>query len=255
MDTTDDIMRETAACRTCGRDFDAAVCMSPFSPGSVLARQLHCDRCVAAERERQAQGRAAAAREKAERDLEEAWARICPTAYRSRLEGGQTDVARIEALPWWPEISAHPIGPMGLILRGPTGAGKTRCMFRLLRAYHVQTPRPRIVAMTAGEFDRGARDAGGDFTLSKWFDRLAGADALFLDDVGKGKWTASTAGQFWELVDARTKDGKPLFITTNLSGRTLVDHLGLGPDIGEPLLRRLRESCKVVVMGEKKERQ
>lgn len=172
-------------------------------------------------------------------------------AYRNRLEGGPTDQARVEALPSWPEISAHQLGPIGLILRGPTGAGKTRSMFRLLRRYHVSIPRPRIIAMTAGEFDRGARDAAGDFTLSKWFDRLARADVLFLDDVGKGKWTAATAGQFWELVDARTKDGRPIFMTTNLSGRTLVDHLGLGPDIGEPLLRRLRESCKVIVMGEK----
>lgn len=252
MDTMDDITRETAQCRTCGQQFDAAVCMSPFDATKVLARQLHCDACVAAEQERQAQGRAAAAREKAERELEDAWARICPMAYRSRLEGGQTDVARIEDNPAWPEIAAHQLGPTGLILRGPTGAMKTRCMFRLLRRYHVTVPRPRIVAMTAGEFDRGARDAAGDFTLSRWFDRLAGADALFLDDVGKGKWTAATAGQFWEIVDARTKDGRPLFITTNLSGRTLVDHLGLGPDIGEPLLRRLRESCKVVVMGEKR---
>lgn len=249
MDTTDDITRETSTCRTCGQEFAAAVCMSPFDATKVLARQLHCDPCVQAEQERQAQGRAAAARERAEREMEDAWARICPMAYRTRMEGGQTDMARVEANPAWPDIASHAIGPMGLILRGPTGAGKTRCMFRLIRSYFVQQPRPSIVAMTAGEFDRGARDAAGDFSLSKWFDRLAKADVLFLDDVGKGKWTAATAGQFWELVDARTKDGRPIFMTTNLSGRTLVDHLGLGPDIGEPLLRRLREHCRVVVMG------
>lgn len=249
---SDEIQREAATCGTCKAEFQAAVCVSPFSPGKVLARQLHCDPCVKAENARQAQGRAAAARERAERELEESWARICPMAYRTRLEGGQTDLARVEACPQWPEIAAHPLGPIGLILRGPTGAMKTRCMFRLLRTYHVQTPRSRIVAMTAGEFDRGARDAGGEFTLSKWFDRIATADALFLDDVGKGKWTAATAGQFWELVDARTKEGRPIFMTTNLSGKTLVEHLGLGPDIGEPLLRRLRESCKGIVMGEKR---
>lgn len=248
MDTTDEITRETANCRTCGREFAAAICMSPFRPGTVLARQLHCDPCVAVEQERQAQGRAAAARERAEREVEEEWARICPMAYRTRLEGGTTDLSRVEAMPGWGEVSKHALGPMGLILRGHTGAGKTRCMFRLLRLYHVQIPRPRIVALTSGEFDRQARDAAGDFSLTKWFNRLVAADAVFIDDLGKGKWTASTAGQFWELVDARTKEARPLFLTTNLSGDTLVQHLGVGKDIGEPLLRRLRENCKVIVM-------
>jgi len=122
-------------------------------------------------------------------------------------------------------------------------------MYRLFRAYFDKSPRPRLIAITSGQFDRQARDAAGTFTLSQWFDRLAKADALFIDDIGKGKWTPATSSQFWELVDDRTRNRKPIFLTTNLNGETLVASLGLDRDIAEPLLRRIRESCDVVVLN------
>lgn len=250
MDTTTEtpIEREAAHCRTCGKPFQSAVCRNPLNPSNVLARQLHCDPCVAAEQERIAKTTAARRAEAAERDLQAAWERICPHEYRTKLEGGPTDLERLgRDLPQLPEILAHPLGPQGLILRGKTGAGKTRAMYRLLRSYFVRTPRPRIIAITAGEFDRQARDAAGNFTLSTWFRRLAEAEALFLDDLGKGKWTAATSGQFWELVDDRTRNGRPVFITTNFSGDRLVQVLGLDGDTAEPLLRRLREHCRGIV--------
>ena len=214
----------------------------------MIASQKHCGQCTEAENARRQREAVEARRERSERDLEEAWARLCPLEFRSTLEGGPTSIARLESdQPSLPELLRHPLGPEGLILRGGTGAGKTRCMYRLLRSYHVLTPRPRIVAMTAGQFDREARDAAGTFTLSAWFDRLARADVVFIDDIGKGRWTPATSGQFWELVDDRTRNGRPLFLTTNTSGETLVQSLGLDRDIAEPLLRRLREHCRVIV--------
>lgn len=255
METTETpIEREPAHCRTCGKLFQSAVCRHPMNPEKVLARQLHCDPCVTAEQERIATTAAAARAEAAERDLQAAWERVCPMEYRNRMEGGPTDVERLKReLPQFEEILAHPLGPQGLILRGKTGAGKTRAMFRLLRSYFVRTPRPRIVALTAGEFDRQARDAAGNFTLSAWFKRLVEADALFVDDVGKGKWSPATSAQFWELIDDRTKNGRPIYITTNFSGGRLVQVLGLDGDTAEPLLRRLREHCRGIVCGTKQQ--
>ena len=254
METTETpIEREPAHCRTCGKPFLSAVCRNPLNPSKVLARQLHCDPCVAAEQERIATTAAALRAEAAERDLQAAWERDCPMEFRAKLEGGPTDLERLaRELPQLPEILAHPLGAQGLILRGKTGAGKTRAMYRLLRSYFVGTPRPRILALTAGEFDRQARDAAGNFTLSTWFRRLAEADALFVDDVGKGKWTPATSGQFWEVIDDRTRNGRPVFLTTNFSGDRLVQVLGLDGDTAEPLLRRLREHCKGIVCGIKK---
>jgi len=251
MDTTTEtpIEREPAHCRTCGHPFESAVCRHPLDPTKVLARQLHCDPCVEAEKDRQEKSAHARREEQAEEALRAAWDVICPAEFRTRLEGGQTDEARLlQAQPLLTQVLEHPLGPQGLILRGSTGQAKTRCMFRLIRRYFLTTPRPSIIAMTAGRFDREARDAAGTFTLSKWFRKLASVDVLFLDDLGKGKWGPATAGQLWELIDDRSANNRPVFITTNFPGDKLVDVLGLDGDTAAPLLRRLREHCRVIVM-------
>lgn len=250
MTATEPLETQTRACGTCGKTFEAPLCRNPFAPESVLAVARHCGPCVAAENERMAKSRDARDREAREARLAEAWGRICPLQHRTPLEGGTTDIDRLgRELPQLGEILDHPLGTQGLILRGRTGAGKTRAMFRLLRRYFVGAARPSIVAMSAGEFDRQARDAAGNFTLTEWFDRLAAVDCLFIDDIGKGKWTPATSGWFWELVDARTKHQRPLFLTTNFSGQQLVSVLKLDGDTAAPLLRRLRENCKVIVCG------
>jgi len=247
-DTTAPMETEVRACGTCGKTFAAPVCRNPFDETKVLAVARHCGPCVGTENLRISKGVESRRAEAAEAGFRDAWNRICPEEYRSKLEGGNTDMLRLaDEQPAFDQITAHPFGARGLILRGGTGAGKTRCMYRLLRSYFLRVPRSSIVAMSAGRFDREARDSAGNFTLSDWFAKLAVADVLFIDDVGKGKWTPATSGQFWELVDDRTKHGKPVFLTTNFSGQRLVEVLGLDGDTSEPLLRRLREHCDVIV--------
>jgi DNA replication protein DnaC len=249
MDTTTEIEREPATCRTCVQPFQAAFCRHPLNPSAILARQLHCDACVDAEKLRVAVAERSRREEEQERETREAWDAICPSEFRTRFEGGATDVERLEReQPALREIMRHPHGSRGLILRGTTGAAKTRCMYRLLRSRFILTPRPSIIAMTSGRFDREARDAAGNFTLTQWFKRMAKADLLFIDDLGKGKWGPGTAGQLWEIVDDRCANGLPIFITTNFPGDKLAGVLGLDGDTAAPLLRRLREHCNVIVM-------
>ena len=250
MNESEDMQHVESTCETCKQIFEAAVVMNPFNPSAEMFRQRRCGPCIEesnrnaaieAERHRQA---ILASRV----DIE--WGQLCPSEFRTVSEGGPTDPIRLaKENPQLDKIMGHPLGDRGLILRGGTGAGKTRAMYRLFRRYFDKHPRPKLMAMTAGQFDRQARDAGGTFTLTQWFERLAKVDALFLDDLGKGKWTPGTAGQFWELVDDRTRNRKPIFITTNLNGNTLVESLGLDRDVAEPLLRRIRENCDVIVLN------
>jgi hypothetical protein len=249
MTTEDPIEHETATCQTCGAEFKAAILRSPFDRWKTLFQQRYCDPCVESVTLRLATEQEETRLRATQARFEAQWAEICPDAFRTLSEGGRTDPIRLAVeQPALGEILTHPFGPQGLILRGNTGGGKTRCMFRLLRRYYEQTPTSTIIAMSAGQFDREARDAAGTFTLSAWFDRLAGCDALFIDDLGKGRWTPATAGQFWEVVDDRTKHGRPLYLTTNASGETLVKAWELDRDIAEPLIRRLRENCKGIVL-------
>lgn len=244
----------TAICEDCRQTFEAAIARSPFDPNRIIARQRRCEPCVTAFEVRIADEARKARQEAARAQSEAVWERVCPKLYRTTDEGGLTDPMQLaKDVSKLYDIIGHPLGHRGLILRGDTGAGKTRAMYRLLRRYHDTFPRPSMVAMSAGEFDRSARDAAGRFQLTEWFSSLSESDVLFIDDIGKGKWTASTAGQFWEVVDARSKQGRPIFLTTNCSGETLVSSLGLNKDIAEPLLRRLRESCKALVLQPKQD--
>lgn len=252
METQDDIQRATATCETCQGEFQAAVVFSPFDSTKELFRQRRCGTCIEQHNRNSASEAESARQSIFKRQADVDWGNLCPIEFRAISEGGQTDVERLGIeVAQLESITSHPLGERGLIIRGGTGAGKTRSMYRLFRVYFEKTPRPRLIAMTSGQFDRQARDAAGTFTLTQWFDRMAKADALFIDDIGKGKWTPATSSQFWELVDDRTRNRKPIFLTTNLNGETLVSSLGLDRDIAEPLLRRIRESCDVVVLNKK----
>lgn len=235
-------------CEICDLPFAARYFDNPLNGKPFLIRD-RCDPCdtrIRSERERAEAEEARANEEKARREL---WEGICPWDYRTTDENGPTDQRRLLAdQPKLAQILAHPLGSRGLILRGPTGARKTRAMYRLMRVYFDLPRRPKIIAMTAGEFDRQARDAAGNFTLTEWFRRLASARVLFIDDLGKGSWTKSTAGQFWEVVDDRTRNGRPIFATTNYSGEALTKALNLDGDTAPALLRRLREHCDGIVL-------
>lgn len=252
MDTQDEMRKAPATCESCGVGFMAAVVFSPFDGTKELFKQRRCSLCIETHNQNAAAESELHRQSFTNNKTNSVWELICPAEFRLFSEGGNTDLPRLAMdVPKLPTITMHPLGNRGLIIRGGTGAGKTRSMYRLFRVYFDKTPRPRLIALSSGQFDRQARDAAGTFTLSQWFDRLAKCDALFIDDIGKGKWTPATASQFWELVDERTKNRKPIFLTTNLNGETLVASLGLDRDIAEPLLRRIRESCDVVVLNKK----
>lgn len=184
-------------------------------------------------------------------DLEEnrvvEWARLCPLEFRLAgvLEGGgQTELVKMtESSPGWQKILEWTFGRRGLLIRGQTGRCKTRATWRLLRRQFNE--RRSIIALTSAQFDRQCRDAGGTFTLSEWFDRLAAVDVLFLDDLGKAKWTEGTEAQMFDLIDERTREGRPILATTNDSGESLAARLST--DRREPLIRRLRDYCDTYV--------
>ena len=247
METTDDIERVPSECPNCLQSFQAAVMRSPFDSGKVLFKARYCDPCItnrqAIERDkewRQDQSE----RQRARR---EAWEDLCPMEFRTIEEGGRTDVGRLLGeFPMLQQVISHDIFSQGLIVRGKSGHGKTRAVWRLLRRSFEDGKRIRCLA--SGEFDRQARDAGGKFTLTEFVDRLIKADVLFLDDLGKAPWTAATVGIWFDVLDGRYREGRPIVVTTNLDGAALVKQLRIGPDIGEPMLRRMRETTLQIVI-------
>jgi DNA replication protein DnaC len=67
------------------------------------------------------------------------------------------------------------------------------------------------------------------------------ARVLFMDDLAKTRWDPSTEGIFFDIVEARTRDHRPLLVTTNRSGAAMEKLFS--ENIAAPLVRRLRDHC------------
>lgn len=230
--------RFRAACATCGEDFDA---VEYILFGKVALRKSHCDPCVERHNEEE---RAISLTGKPDREDE--WRALCPAEFRTTAEGGATVLPRLlRECPKLAEVTGWTYGPKGMLIRGDTGRCKTRAVWRLLRELFAQGW--SIVALTSGEFARQFADAAGNFTRSAWFSRMAGADVLFLDDLGKGRWTEGVWGEFFELVDDRTKHSRPVILTTNDTCATMAGKC-TDPVTWGPLDRRLRDYCELLVL-------
>ena len=237
-------------CRRCGQEFTSKVLTMPMEflgrPPLVINTNI-CDPCEQAIAQEERDSLLAAQERRralAKQAREEAWSAFCPREYRLVTEdGGATGIAQLEmATPRLKDVLAWKLGPKGLIIRGETGKCKTRAMWRLMRKLWLDDL--RLAALTAGQFDRQCRDAGGNFTLTKWFDGLAKADVFFLDDLGKASWTPATEATWFDLVDERTRDHRPILVTTNDSGQTLAARMS--ENRAEPLVRRLRDYCQQI---------
>ena len=235
--------REPRDCETCGRPFDAlAICCLG---AHIVAR--HCAECVAlheADMARQkTQPRPAAP------SAEERWTSLCPREYRTLAEGGVTDAARLVAeCREFYRVLAWRHGERGLMLRGATGTRKTRTLWRLLRRLFDEGR--ALEVMTAGELGRSYADAAGQYQSSAWFERMTTVDVLCVDDLGKGAWSEAVRAVFFDVVDKRTRTGKPLVVTTNDDGEQIAGKMREF-NLGDPLVRRLREFCEVVCMGQR----
>jgi len=132
-----------------------------------------------------------------------------------------------------------------ILLIGPTGAGKTRCAYLLLK--RLLDEGRRIVAFDCVRFGHDCARRFRDGSGEDWSDGLAKVDLVFFDDLGKGRFTERVEAELFAVVERRLANKLPCIVTTNMTGRSLVAKAS--HERGEPLVRRLRESCRVVVFG------
>lgn len=236
-----------ANCRRCRHPFQSRVLRFEAAGAEMKLTTTVCEPCAALEElerdeSRQRHQLAQIRRQNERRDAQ--WAELCPVQFRTTTEGGNTEIARLEReSSKLAELMAYNYQPHGIIARGKTRRCKTRSMWRLMRKMFVE--KRSIAALTAARFDRECRDAAGNFTLSKWFDRLASVDVLLIDDLGKAEWTPATEASWFDLVDQRTRENRPIFITTNDDGESLKNRMTV--QRGEALIARLRDYCDSIV--------
>jgi DNA replication protein DnaC len=175
------------------------------------------------------------------------WKECCPRLYK-HSDWNHPKLARytqqIEQVRHWK------VGPRGLLITGPSGRGKTRSMWDLLRrllcreSVDVRIWNSQDFFQTMQEQINYGRDES-----RSWVDAMARIPVLAIDDWGqeavtnaRSEWAQAT---FFRLLELRMGEGRPLIVTTNLTARQIAgnDQGGLRSD---PLLRRLLEACEVV---------
>lgn len=136
----------------------------------------------------------------------------------------------------------------GLLASGPTGHGKSRAMWALMKRLAEEGRDIRYY--TAAQWFSMLQDQvkyGRDDALG-WVSSVSKASIVFIDDLGQEALQASKqewcAGWFFQFLDMRLGHALPLFVTTNLDAREIA---GTSSSVrANPLVRRLLELCEPV---------
>jgi DNA replication protein DnaC len=223
---------EIKICHVCGTAF-----VLPF-PTTLASLVTVCPECC--ERQAREVTRAAIARSQAARRLEreQRWKALCPPEFQN------TDPGRLPKPHLLAKVLAWQYGPQGLLLHGPTGEGKTRCVWLLLRRENQAGRKVLAISSKTLAVDYPALYAISCAEVKTWVDRLCEVEILLLDDPFKVKLTERVEEVIFTIIDQRTQKLLPILFTSNDTGTSIAGRLS--PDRAAPLLRRLREHCQVI---------
>jgi DNA replication protein DnaC len=172
------------------------------------------------------------------------WRDLCPSDMQetdwndSRLIRYSRPIARVRN---WQ------FGRRGIYASGRSGRGKSRAFWALmLRLLEEQR---RLVVLRQTDVTRVLNRDPKAFL--ERMDELHVAEVLAWDDWGKfdviGSRGETLLAELESLIDDRASNGRPTIITTNCKDEDILKRFG--ELRGEPILRRLGETCEVVNFG------
>jgi len=131
-------------------------------------------------------------------------------------------------------------GAKGLLVYGPTGAGKSRIIWEIAKR-EILNGR-QIKNLNAYELTKyPSLLMAGNAEAVNFSDGLVNCDLLILDDVFKAKATERIEELLFSVIDERGAWERPCLVSLNDTGETLKERLST--DRGPALIRRLREHC------------
>ena len=190
-----------------------------------------------------------------------AWDELCPPDYRStgwRDHPELSPLCRWVAKHWWlagPERDAR-LGPdgapvfgkeRGLGLFGPTGRGKTRAMYAILKRLHFAGV--RCFAVQAIQFAEAAMLIA---ERAPWAERHPALElirlchrvpVLLFDDLGKENSTPAVAKAIHDLVEERKAFHRTLLWTSERTDDELAQFLG--KNYADGIVRRIGEITRI----------
>lgn len=142
----------------------------------------------------------------------------------------------------------------GMLITGPTGRGKSRALWALLRRLLAHEGR-EVRVWRSSDFFRLMQEQinyGRDESRA-WIKAVARIPIVALDDWGQEAVTTAKAdwcqATFFDLLDQRLGEGRPLIVTTNLTAQQIADTDAKGLR-ANPLLRRVLDTCTTIVRFE-----
>lgn len=175
----------------------------------------------------------------------------------SRFGEATVDYPRAEA--WVRRVLSDDRGVAPtLLLIGPTGAGKTRLGWAVLRALKLgRAEQGRGLdcwLVGHADFNAQCRPTPDDAHLGA-FERYANSELLVLDDLAATRATDWTEENLYRLVDARWVTKRPTVIATNFSTRRTEEPNGkpsrsdLERAVGDRVASRVMDAVFVAVTG------
>src|SRR5258708_34476069 len=186
-------------CRSCGR------ALSPVAaPVILFGRPFLIGPTVCAALSDEAQT-------KAQQKDRSRWERVCPELYRhsdiARLEGDLRRQGYDER--WTHDVLGWQYGSQGLLLTGPSGVGKSRLMWLLLRRL-LDDEHRTAAFLNAVRFRTGLQTAARDGTTEEFVRRLVRTDTLFSAHLFPMHLTRAAPEMLLHLVEERVCNGQTL---------------------------------------------
>ncbi|NBV25487.1 MAG: hypothetical protein EBS05_26705 [Proteobacteria bacterium] len=213
-------------CRECGATF---TCEFAYAAQFVHVCGTCSDRHAADDQRR--------AIENSEQRRRSAWASVCPFTY------AETDAKRLPLPHKLSEVMAWQYGPRGLLLHGPTGSGKSRCAWLLMRREYLAFRWVRVLGCDAG-IEYAAKFGESTVAAARWIEKACDANLLLLDDTFKARLTDSFESALFTIIAKRGEAGLPIIVTSNDDPDSLAARMT--QDRSAPLIRRLREMTRPI---------
>lgn len=221
-------------CPQCGVSHEAELLMVK---GVRVFERMLCDRC-----DRQLNADAFTGEDPQPRPSRDAsdWAAICPPRYRDVQQEHLPEPAQQR----WERVMAwRPEQGRGLGLIGATGHGKSMLLHHLASQLYLAHYDVHLTYMTHFAFLMGSMDQRERRQELK---RCCQSEILLMDDIDKAKMTDRVEPDFYHVLETRLRWERPLLCSVNQKGEAMQRNLSVNR--GEPIIRRLRESCVMLTV-------
>lgn len=144
---------------------------------------------------------------------------------------------------------------IGIILRGGYGVGKTHLVSAIAHELMKQGYQPvfgtliNLLGRVRSTYSTNISKETEEEVINSYMK----CSLLIIDDLGKEKSSEWTLEKFYQVLNARYEDNKPIAITTNYSMDKLIERLTVNNNIetAEAIVSRIYEMCQGVSISGK----